>query len=1537
MSGFLKRSVDTVNPAGGVNPATQPNVGQYGWTKYEVAGVNQLIQYVDMCKQYAQESKDAAEYVALRFIELQDFMTFITKVYEEIAPIYQNIIPIYEDIKVRHADIATRHADIIRLHGLVQVDAASAKDAAANALVSQNTSTVSANNAKASETNAAKSAKDAADIAEELRKGQVYRGTWNIEGNNAFPPKPDTNSVWDITLNEDSTEFFFAGEKWFWGDRLLYLKDDDQFSQIESGSTVISVNGKGGAVQLNADDVGAVTKHEWNATVKLGAWSTICQLNHTKSYAGKAILTVGMTRGNFVHNSRFLVSWGHAGHAAITQLESHGYSQIKVRVGIVVADQCIFSILDTDYTTTPEGTEVIYACQIDELYGAAQLFTGFTLDDGTASITDTVTTEYRAIKIGNNKVYHQGFLPTAPELNVVNRDGDSMKGSLRAALGRKSAIQLEDKASIVYRDGSASWFHNFSEGNILRWNIGQNSETEVAALRSSGEFITGAFNSTGNGISLKTVGGYIESKPSYTRLHGDTYSFVTSPYDAHLCYNSYWDGSDWKKYRNEEPSGHVVINNQGLRFMSSDAGHGTPLQHVHQIYHEGRKPSPAEIGALSLGGGSMHDRGEIHWPQSGASLMSRDTQFVSLEGGVHTIVTTGRINADGASYIGRNFYYEGGWKKFNNAKDSGMLEVSGSGMTFYQSDAGSDDVTQKQYKIYHEGFKPSAADFGGVPVYGVARTGTDISALKVLSIKGFASSGSCTFSFLISGGNNFGGNQVPLFKVSVNNRGDTGSGPINPSCASVTQIEGSDPSQMDFFLIRNGVGMDFWITRPTYSSQLSVIPLVNDETLDHDYPIEFATGIPSGERVQIPVSKTFTTSAPPSYVDVGALPVNHVSGTPVAAYLTSAENNAIGTKIRLPFKTDSSAMVTFTVRVYQNYAHTDVQFSGYLYATPNQWYSPKATMISGSTSLRVKMGKEDNGFAYVWVEGNAYRGVAVIDVVAGYHGGDWNSGWEISITDEAPNVVYEDVLYPPYSKNNLPVLSEIGAFPVSGGQMAGSIVTPNGLKSAIDVADKASILFRDGSNSLMHQSANGNAIVWGHGASGEHYMADLNVNGAWNTLGAQYGTHHIAKSRNNTTWLGIESSEELEPYISFQAPGMASAVKGISFTNQEFFSWRSLASEHFRVATDAGLKFSPDSNLSGITWGVGINPDNRSIGFHTYTNGAWTSAPLQIASNGTTTISGATSIGGGVAVGGSITTSGIVDVKGGYLKTERGTNPMVEWHAPGKHAWISYVPDEGGLVMGPSNGSGALSTPGVHFTAGANNFTGRINVAQHQGRAWTGMGVAAFHNTQTDVGEGALHGLVTGKYHFAGSHILEMGLGNIHSANSAASGHTLWTTDGGGYTKIWQFNNAGTLSSPEHWSIGTTGMLNGTVWGGNLNTWIATYYAPISDATMKRNIKPSTKSALEDVSKIDFVSYDWDETNPLSKDKKSPKIGLTAQQMEEIDSCYSRDIETFKEDGSVETSVKALDVTNILSLALKAIQELEAKVAQLEEKLNESI
>ncbi|MGL5012789.1 MAG: pyocin knob domain-containing protein [Bacteroidales bacterium] len=259
MSGFVKRTkaVDTVNPAGGIDPAKSPNVGQYGWTSFDAGNVNQVIEYVDMCKKYTEETRQSAEYVESKVFELAAFMRYIEQVYEDIKPIYDNILPIYDDIIARHEgikvlteDTTKMHSDVEGWHYEVNVMTEETEANALKALTSQLL-------AGQSEQGAEGWYDKSYELYEDLRKGNIYRGTWNPH-TAAYPDNGGTNSTWDVILNEGEIEFRWNNILWFWGDRLVYLKEDDLYQQIESGTTVTSVNGKKGAVVLSAEDVKAV-------------------------------------------------------------------------------------------------------------------------------------------------------------------------------------------------------------------------------------------------------------------------------------------------------------------------------------------------------------------------------------------------------------------------------------------------------------------------------------------------------------------------------------------------------------------------------------------------------------------------------------------------------------------------------------------------------------------------------------------------------------------------------------------------------------------------------------------------------------------------------------------------------------------------------------------------------------------------------------------------------------------------------------------------------------------------------------------------------------------------------------------------------------------------------------------------------------------------------------------------------------------------------------------------------------------------------
>ncbi|WP_429142609.1 tail fiber domain-containing protein [Aeromonas veronii] len=612
--------------------------------------------------------------------------------------------------------------------------------------------------------------------------------------------------------------------------------------------------------------IGATRERHWIGKVKLGSWSPICRL-YSQQHAAKMFITIGHTRGNFVANATFLVSCGHAGHGTITQLESHGYSQISVRVAMV-GDFAEFEILDEDYGTTQEGAIVDYDIKVHGLFGGLDEYNAYT--ESTGNPMEVVNTEYKTIKIGNDRVYHQGFKPTWKDVGAFPLAGGTLDGGI-----------IANQFAIAESDNGQNWLALEAIDTGLPYistKIG-NVASKAIEFGTSGTtrfmnnvHVNGAVSSEAWGNAFATIGGNIRSNnTSVMSLDGKVYSFVTSPMDAHLCQNSFWDGVEWRKNDINNPSGHLVVRNGTLQFNSSDAGVDNPLQKADFVYHTGHRPTPADIGAA--------DATEVY-----------SKAHIDEKGWMRTADFRGQPRPPSA---------------FNERSISAWFNESGN---------------------------PTDGWYSGINVRGWA----DVYASWEL----------------LSGSDVPATHEADAYKTAL--------------------------------WFRSGHG-DTW-----------------------------------GE-----FQKVYTTKHKPTPTEIGAIPTNTANGTPVAAYYTDGSINKTGTKIRLPFNADSLKMVSFTVRVYQNYQSHDVQFSGYLFNQINNWHAPKAIMIAGSSQVAYSMGRDDDGRAYVWVGGSDYRGVGVFNVVGGYNQADWNTGWEISVSDHKPNVVAEGIVYPPYSPTNKPTSEEL--------------------------------------------------------------------------------------------------------------------------------------------------------------------------------------------------------------------------------------------------------------------------------------------------------------------------------------------------------------------------------------------------------------------------------------------------------------------------------------------------------------------------------
>lgn len=232
---------------------SQANVGQFGWTGADQGHYNQLLQYVDECRKIWLNLEEKVLYIDKLLLDIGNIDTQVKQVHEDVEvakSIRQEVVTIGNLIEVRYAELKP-------LSDQFQIDYAdfSKKFVLINQMYEETEQAAIA--AAQSEIGAKEWYDKSAEIAEELRKGNVYRGTWN-PNTSVYPAHGGTNSTWDVVLNPGQLEHTWGGITWFWGDRLIYLKDSDAYQQVESGGSVTSVNNKKGAVVLTAADVGAI-------------------------------------------------------------------------------------------------------------------------------------------------------------------------------------------------------------------------------------------------------------------------------------------------------------------------------------------------------------------------------------------------------------------------------------------------------------------------------------------------------------------------------------------------------------------------------------------------------------------------------------------------------------------------------------------------------------------------------------------------------------------------------------------------------------------------------------------------------------------------------------------------------------------------------------------------------------------------------------------------------------------------------------------------------------------------------------------------------------------------------------------------------------------------------------------------------------------------------------------------------------------------------------------------------------------------------
>lgn len=134
-----------------------------------------------------------------------------------------------------------------------------------------------------------------------------------------------------------------------------------------------------------------------------------------------------------------------------------------------------------------------------------------------------------------------------------------------------------------------------------------------------------------------------------------------------------------------------------------------------------------------------------------------------------------------------------------------------------------------------------------------------------------------------------------------------------------------------------------------------------------------------------------------------------------------------------------------------------------------------------------------------------------------------------------------------------------------------------------------------------------------------------------------------------------------------------------------------------------------------------------------------------------------------------------------------------------------------------------------------------------------------------------------------------------------------------------------------HFAFGGTPTANRTITFQNASGTVA---FTSSDARLKENIKDTDLSGLDMVNKMQIRQFDWidDESAGYNKGRHQT-IGFVADELEELDKYFIvNGSGGYEEDGSINP--KCIDTFYLLGYVTKALQELSAKVDELEKKVN---
>ena len=409
------------------------------------------------------------------------------------------------------------------------------------------------------------------------------------------------------------------------------------------GNTSKSVNGSGN-VSWSLSEIGAApianASQMWNASIKCATWSRLFYFSGNVTTGGSFMFNIQGTRSNVVHNVTLLVNFSHSNQCNIVQLHNTSYSNMQVRC-ITKDHQGYVEVYDNANNATNSTTQALNVTFTPLSNVSITKYTAFTNGSTVPSgyATKALTTVSGSHYSGNAATTTK--LQTARTLTVgktgKNFDGSGNVSWSTSEILHQGKITTQDwnTANVegVYEienfSGSNSPNGAYKWGGLLTLRSG-NVTNQVYLSHSNNEmWIRGGWNGNWNG--------------SWSRVY--TTSYKPSPSDIGAAASSHGNhvpatqAADNKKFlRNDNTwqtvtpanigaapvsaGGNITIHADSDASSTSEyalikAGHnelkvassagGTTVTKGQDkltfngniVYHAGRKPTLAELGAAA--------------------------------------------------------------------------------------------------------------------------------------------------------------------------------------------------------------------------------------------------------------------------------------------------------------------------------------------------------------------------------------------------------------------------------------------------------------------------------------------------------------------------------------------------------------------------------------------------------------------------------------------------------------------------------------------------------------------------------------------------------------------------------------------------------------------------------------------------------------------------------------------------------------------------------------------------------------------------